>query len=268
MTAQTTTELELPPTHVATLQQIHRDLATSQDSEAFTQGALDALCGLIQPAEAYVLLASRDQATLNVAAAWPATPEPQGATIPADLLRATNVPRAAALEPRVQAALAQQLGTLLAARFDALLSIPLVREAQPLGALLLGPQPGRQIAPEEILLAELISSALAGAAYGGRLTETLTRRNEQLSMVADIASHVSSSLETREVYRLVVQKLNEYFKVEAGSLLLRDEATDELIFVMTLEAGEEKLFGMRLPPGAGGAGHVAQTQQVYITNDA
>jgi type II secretory pathway predicted ATPase ExeA len=87
-------------------------------------------------------------------------------------------------------------------------------------------------------------------------------------MVADIASHVSSSLETREVYRLVVQKLNEYFKVEAGSLLLSDEATDELIFVMTLEAGEEKLFGMRLPPGAGVAGYVAQTQQVYITNEA
>src|SRR5438874_2273094 len=82
---------------------------------------------------------------------------------------------------------------------------------------------GRRIAPEDILLAELISSALAGAAYGGRLAETLTRRNEQLTMVADIAAHVSSSLETREVYRLVVQKLNEYFKVEAGSLLLHDE---------------------------------------------
>ena len=120
-----------------------------------------------------------------------------------------------------------------------------------MGALLLASPISRQIALEGILLAELISSALAGAAYGGRLAETLTRRNEQLTMVADIAAHVSSSLETREVYRLVVQKLNEYFKVEAGSLLLSDEATDELIFVMTLEGGEEKLFGMRLPPGAG-----------------
>jgi GAF domain-containing protein len=268
MTEQTTTQIELPPAHVAALQQVHSDLAISQDSEAFTQQALDRLCELIQPAEAYVLLQSRDQATLSVAAAWPATPEHQGAAIPADLLRAPGVPRAAALEPGAQAALAQQLGILLAARIDALLSIPLVREGQSLGVLVLGPPASRQIAPEDILLAELISSALAGAAYGGRLTETLTRRNEQLSMVADIASRVSSSLETREVYRLVVQKLNEYFKVEAGSLLLRDEATDELIFVMTLEAGEEKLFGMRLPPGAGVAGHVAQTQQVYITNDA
>ncbi len=268
MTAQITIELELPPTHVATLQHIHRDLATSQDSEAFTQRALDALCALIQPVAAYVLLLDHDHAMLSVAAAWPAAPEAWSVSIPTDLARSLATPSAAVLAPQVQAALTKQLAGLASAEIDALLSIPLVREAQPLGTLLLAPPTGRQIAPESILLAELISSALAGAAYGGRLTETLTRRNEQLTMVADIAAHVSSSLETREVYRLVVQKLNEYFKVEAGSLLLHDEATDELIFVMTLEAGEEKLFGMRLPPGTGVAGHVAQTQQVYITNDA
>src|SRR5262249_2166848 len=244
MTIQPTTDLELPPTHVATLQHIHRELAATQDSEAFTQRALETLCGLIGPAEAYVLLLNRDSSAFQIAAAWPEAPVDQTLSIPAHLARALNTPRATPLDPREQAALAEQLGTLLAARIDALLSIPLIREGQPLGALLLGPADGRSIAPEDILLAERISSALAGGAYGGRLTETLTRRNEQLTMVADIASTVSSSLETREVYRLVVQKLNEYFKVEAGSLLLRDEATDELIFVMTLEAGEEKLFGM------------------------
>ena len=161
-------------------------------------------------------------------------------SISTERLHTLDTPRAALLEPHEQAALTRQLAALATAESDALLSIPLVREAQPLGALLLASPAGRPIAPEGMLLAELISSALAGAAYGGRLAETLTRRNEQLTMVADIAAHVSSSLETREVYRLVVQKLNEYFKVEAGSLLLSDEATDELIFVMTLEAGEEK----------------------------
>jgi hypothetical protein len=106
------------------------------------------------------------------------------------------------------------------------------------------------------------------AARADALAEALARRDEHLRMVADIAAHVSSSLEPREVFRQVVAKLSEYFHVGAGSLLLKDEATDELVFVMTLEAGEEKLFGVRLPPGAGIAGHVAQSQQVYISNDA
>ena len=51
--------------------------------------------------------------------------------------------------------------------------------------------------------------------------------------------------ETRDVYREVVQKLNAYFRVEAGSLLLRDHATGELAFAMTLEGGKEKLVGAR-----------------------
>src|SRR5262245_60442167 len=105
MTAQFTTEIELPPTHVATLQHIHRDLATTQDSEAFTQRALDALCELIQPAEAYVLLLDRDSTTLSVVAAWPEAPQDQALTIP------IHVPQTALLDPREHTALAQQLGT-------------------------------------------------------------------------------------------------------------------------------------------------------------
>src|SRR6266511_2286911 len=174
MTAQYTIELELPPVHVATLQHIHRDLATTQDSGAFTQRALDALCALIQPAAAYVLLLNRESATLSIAAAWPTTPEDRAVSIPTDRLRTLDTPRAALLEPHEQAALTPQLAALAKAEIDALLSIPLVREAQPLGALLLAPPAGQLIAPEDILLAELISSALAGAAYGGRLAETLT----------------------------------------------------------------------------------------------
>src|SRR5215208_2865322 len=98
MNAQPITELELPPTHVATLQHIHRDLATTQDSEAFTQRALDRLCALIQPVAAYVLLLNHDRTTLNVAAAWPAAADDRALSIPTDRLRTLDTPRAALLE--------------------------------------------------------------------------------------------------------------------------------------------------------------------------
>src|SRR5215213_3605991 len=137
MTTPPTTELELPPAHVATLQQIHRDLATSQDSEAFTQRALDALCMLIQPAAAYVLQLNHDSVTLSVAAAWPMAVEDRAVSIPTDRLRPLDIPRAIVLEPHEQTALTPQLAGLAPPEIAALLSIPLVREAQPLGALLL-----------------------------------------------------------------------------------------------------------------------------------
>ena len=118
MTAPPTIELELPPAHVATLQHIHRDLATTQDSEAFTQRALDALCALIQPAAAYVLLLHHDRATLSVAAAWPAGAEDRAVSISTDRLRALDTPRAALLEPHEQATLTKQLAGLAAAESD------------------------------------------------------------------------------------------------------------------------------------------------------
>jgi PAS domain S-box-containing protein len=66
----------------------------------------------------------------------------------------------------------------------------------------------------------------------------------------------------------VVQKLSEYFKVDAGSLLLIDEATGDLEFVMTVEGGEEKLAGVRVPMGQGVVGHVVQTRHWEIVHDA
>src|SRR5688572_28472801 len=123
MTAHHTIELELPPTHVVTLQQIHRDLATTQDSEAFTQRALEVLCALIQPAAAYILLLNHDRATLSVAAAWPPAQD-RALSIPTDRLRTLDIPRAIVLEPHEQAALATQLAALAGAERHALLSIP------------------------------------------------------------------------------------------------------------------------------------------------
>src|SRR5215212_3299660 len=99
MTASHTIELELPPAHVATLQQIHRDLATSQDSEAFTQRALDALCKLIQPAAAFVLQLNHDSPILNVTTAWPTAVQDRAVNIPTDRLRPLDTPRAIILEP-------------------------------------------------------------------------------------------------------------------------------------------------------------------------
>jgi len=259
----------LPISHTATLLRVNHALAQATDSAAFLHQALNELCTLIKPAFASVLLLSQDGDELSVGA----TSEPAfaGGTLALQSLPAV-VGALGAQTPIVdlrpgEAPLADELGPLLPGEPTALLWLPLIRHDRPIGALLLGAPADTTLNEADLTLIELIGNALAGALFAGRLVEAMGRRDDQLMMVADIAAHVSSSLETREVYRLVVQKLNEYFRVDAGSLLLKDEATDELIFVMTLEAGQEKLFGTRVPPGAGLVGHVAQTQKVYWSND-
>ncbi|HEX5690929.1 MAG TPA: GAF domain-containing protein, partial [Roseiflexaceae bacterium] len=149
-----------------------------------------------------------------------------------------------------------------------LLAVPLVAQDHLLGILVLGTNKLRRFRDEEIALARVLSGQLAAAIATFRLHAEAQRRNDELKTLNDIATTVTSSIDTHEVYKLVVQKLNEYFKVDAGSLLLRDEDTDDLVFVMTLEGGEEKLAGVRVPPGQGVVGHAVTTQHWTIVHDA
>jgi len=147
--------------------------------------------------------------------------------------------------------------------------VPLVAQDNVIAILALGVvgEP-RKFRPEEVALARVLAGQLAAAIATFRLNAEAQRRNEELNTLNDIATTVTSSIDTHEVYKLVVQKLNEYFKVDAGSLLLREEDTDDLVFVMTLEGGEERLAGVRVPPRQGVVGHVVTTQHWEIVHDA
>lgn len=52
-----------------------------------------------------------------------------------------------------------------------------------------------------------------------------------------------------------------------GSLLLRDEATEELVFAVVRGEARSRLTGYRLPPGKGIAGWVADKREPAIVHD-
>jgi PAS domain S-box-containing protein len=148
------------------------------------------------------------------------------------------------------------------------LLVPLIAQDHSIGLLVLGSadQP-RQFSADEIVLVRTLAGQLAAAVSAFRIYDEAQRRNQELSTLNEIASTITSTLDTSEVYRLVVQRLNTYFNVEAGSLLLVDEASGDLHFVMTIEGGEAKLAGVKVPMGQGVVGAVAQSRQWEIVPD-
>lgn len=163
----------------------------------------------------------------------------------------------------------QLAALLLDTPVRSLMVLPLVAQDKAIGIVTLGNRTApRRFSSDELALARVLTSQIAAAIAAFRITEAAQRRSDELATINDIAATVTSSLDTHEVYRLVVQKLNEYFRVDAGSLLMLDEDTGELEFVMTLEAGEEKLAGIRVPSGQGVVGYVAETRQPLIVHDA
>lgn len=154
------------------------------------------------------------------------------------------------------------------AQVRSLLFIPLVAQDQVTGVLALATSPEpRHFADNEVALARVMAGQLAAAIDAFQISEAAHRRSEELATLNEIAAAVTSSLDAHEIYHLVVKQINEYFCVDAGSLLMRDDETGDLEFVMTLEAGQEKLAGVRVPRGQGVAGYVAEQQHYEIVPD-
>jgi two-component system, NtrC family, sensor histidine kinase KinB len=153
--------------------------------------------------------------------------------------------------------------------FRSVLVIPLIAQDRAIGVLALGStDETRRFGADEIALARMLSSQLAAAIATFRVHDEAQRRNQELNTLNEIASTITSTLDTREVYRLVVARLNTYFNVEAGSLLLIEKTTGDLHFVMTIEGGEAKLAGVSVPMGQGVVGAAAQNRKWEIVHDA
>lgn len=88
-----------------------------------------------------------------------------------------------------------------------------------------------------------------------------------LATLNRIAHTITSSLDIEEVIQRTMAGINEILDVEAGSLLLIDEGTNELYFKITLRGENKSVTAFRLQPGQGIAGWVVEHGTPAIVND-
>ncbi len=105
------------------------------------------------------------------------------------------------------------------------------------------------------------TSLLENGSYAGLLLllqdiSSLTKKIDELSTLNEVGKVLNSTLELQTILNLVMERVKEMMKVEAGSLLLFDEATGELVFEVALGPAATQLKGMRLRPHQGIAGWV------------
>lgn len=93
-----------------------------------------------------------------------------------------------------------------------------------------------------------------------------SREAQRLELLLEAARLLSSKLERSELLTTVLELASRVVDAETASLLLLDEATQELYFDVALGLGDD-LCQMRLPLGQGIAGAVARTRKPEIIND-
>jgi signal transduction histidine kinase len=96
----------------------------------------------------------------------------------------------------------------------------------------------------------------------------LEKRVEELAVLNEMSTSLSSTLDLDKVLTLIMERINAVLKVEAGSLLLIDEETGELVFQIALGEKAEGVKPFRLQMGQGIAGHVAQSGEPLMISDA
>lgn len=106
------------------------------------------------------------------------------------------------------------------------------------------------------------------------LTLALAKANQRLqcqvnnwAALNDIAQIITSTLDEKQVLHRVMENVNRILQVEAGSLLLLDEGTDELRFAVTIQGDTARFSNLRLKLGQGIAGWVAQHKTPLLVPD-
>ncbi len=148
------------------------------------------------------------------------------------------------------------------------MGVPLNAGAEPIGALSLGSRnPSIIYTPHQLSSLQAIADQLAGAIVKARLLEESERRARQLAILNQMSSQLTATLELDPLLKNITDGSVEILNCEAGSLLMVDEQTGDLVFKVTVGPVASNLLGKRLPAGSGVVGRAVKTRNALIIND-
>jgi signal transduction histidine kinase len=162
----------------------------------------------------------------------------------------------------------ESLGHLFACPIHATMSAPLCAQDETFGALLaFRTDPDQPIDTDDLALFTWLSSEFGPIV---RMVQQYVWAIEEIAWretLINITRAINSSLDPEAVLTLILERAPALLNAEASSLLLLDQATGELVFHYAVGPIGPQLVGLRIPPGAGIAGHVVRTGQATMVND-
>ncbi len=148
------------------------------------------------------------------------------------------------------------------------LAVPLSAGAETIGALSLGSSDPRvEYTADQQNLAQSIADQVAGAIVKARLLQETERRALQLTTLNDMTRQLTSTLDLEPLLQNILQSAVDILVCEAGSLLLVDETTEELVFRVVVSPVANDLVNRRMQPGSGVVGRSVMTREPIIVND-
>ena len=98
--------------------------------------------------------------------------------------------------------------------------------------------------------------------------EALRAKVAALQMLSDISQAIVSSLDLDQMLLALLKKVQEAAEAEACSIALIEQGSGDLVFRQAVGGGAQEVLGLRLQPGEGLVGWVAQHRQSVLVPDA
>jgi PAS domain S-box-containing protein len=158
--------------------------------------------------------------------------------------------------------------TIKSEQVHALAIIPLSADEDAIGALTVFDTTPRQWQADELQILALLAGQTAIALEKMRLFEANRARAAQLAMLNEIGQAITSSLNLDLVLVTLLDKVRRATSAEASAVALVDVHSGELVFQQAMGGAAHAVLGLRLPPGEGIVGWVAQHRQSVLVADA
>jgi diguanylate cyclase (GGDEF)-like protein len=105
-----------------------------------------------------------------------------------------------------------------------------------------------------------------------RFMMNLSRPRERSSLDAlrvfhEVARAITSSIELDSILRTILDQMASFFQPQSWSLLMLDEARQELFYAIAVGHPEDELRDVRIPMGHGAAGWAAQHGESLLVED-
>jgi len=139
------------------------------------------------------------------------------------------------------------------------IAAPLVARGEVVGALTVDSRRVGAYNEADARMVAAFADHVAIAIANARLWQQTQRQLEQLGFLYLTGQTVTASLELEQVLMSLMDRVRDYFEVEAASVALVEEETNEVVFCAASGAAAEEIIGVRLQLGQGIAGWIAQT---------
>lgn len=146
--------------------------------------------------------------------------------------------------------------------------LPIRRSDEMIGLIAIGlGRSGRTYTTPELSLLQTLADQTGVALENATLFDNVQRRAEQLTLLNEIGQVITTSLDLEPAIQLIARRIENAFKGMSGFIFLMDESRQELVLNTVFGTKRTLTSALRVGPGRGLVGWVAQNGQPALAFD-